>query len=216
MKKLIYMVLVIFLSMQVVAQDTTKPVTTDTSMTTTQPAAATTTTTSAPATEKQRRFGIYAGANFANINGDADFNESATGFNAGLMYRLLSTGRLLSIWLEPGYSQIGDKYKNTAGGSQSVKLGYLMLPIMARVKTGIGLYGEIGVQTQVLVSAKNGSADIKDEINGFDWGVPLGLGFELRNRIGISARWFTGFTDLSKNSDKAHNSVISVRLHLLF
>ena len=35
MKKLIYMVLVIFLSMQVVAQDTTKPVTMDTTKTTT-------------------------------------------------------------------------------------------------------------------------------------------------------------------------------------
>jgi hypothetical protein len=91
-----------------------------------------------------------------------------------------------------------------------------MLPIMARVQTGIGLYGEIGVQGQVLVSAKNGSVDIKDEVNGFDWGVPLGLGFEFRHRVGISARWFTGFTDLSKDTNKAHNSVISVRLHLLF
>ncbi len=208
------MVLISFLSVQLMAQDTTvKAPPTDTAMTTSQPA---TTTTSAPATEPSRRFGIYAGANFANINGDADFDESATGFNVGLMYRLISTGRLLSIWLEPGYSQIGDKYNNGTGGSESVKLGYIMLPIMARVKTGIGLYGEIGVQTQVLVSAKNGSVDIKDELNGFDWGVPLGLGFEFRNRIGISARWFTGFTDLSKDSDKAHNNVISVRLHLLF
>jgi len=210
MKKLIFMVLVLLLSLNILAQDTT--------MTTSPPppATTTTTTTSAPPTEKPRKFGIYAGANFASINGDADFNESSTGFNAGLMYRLISTGRLLSIWLEPGYSQIGAKSKNTAGGSQSVKLGYLMLPIMARVQTGIGLYGEIGVQTQVLVSAKNGSADIKDDVNGFDWGIPLGLGFELRNRIGISARWFTGFTDLSKTTDKAHNSVISVRLHVLF
>jgi hypothetical protein len=72
MKKLIYMVLGVILSMQVVAQDTTKPVTMDTTKTTTQPAAATTTaaTTSAPATEKPRKFGIYAGANFASINGD--------------------------------------------------------------------------------------------------------------------------------------------------
>jgi outer membrane immunogenic protein len=209
MKKLFFMVLVLCLSLQIVAQDSTMT-------TTTPPPATTTTTTSAPPTEKPRRFGIYAGANFANINGDADFDESSTGFNAGLMFRAISTGRLLSIWLEPGYSQIGDKYSYGTGGSQTVKLGYIMLPIMARVKTGIGLYGEIGVQGQVLVSAKNGSVDIKDEVNGFDWGIPLGLGFELRNRIGISARWFTGFTDLSKDTDKAHNSVISVRLHLLF
>ena len=47
-----------------------------------------------------------------------------------------------------------------------------MLPIMARVKTGIGLYGEIRIQTQVLVSAKSGSADIKDEINGFTGEFP--------------------------------------------
>ncbi len=211
MKKLIFMLSVLLSSFQMMAQDIAMywiflP----------PPATTTTTTTSAPETETPRRFGIYGGANFANINGDADYNESATGFNAGLMYCVFSTGRLLSIWLEPGYSQIGDKYSYGTGGSQTVKLGYIMLPIMARVKTGIGLYGEIGVQTQVLVSAKSGDVDIKDDINGFDWGVPLGLGYEFRNRIGISARWFTGFTDLSKDTYEAHNSVISVRLHFLF
>ena len=183
------------------------------------PPTTTTTTSSEPATEPVRRFGIYAGANFANINGDdATFSGSSTGFHAGLMWCALSTGGLLSVWLEPGYNQIGSKYDaGTSGGSGTAKLDYIMLPIMARFQTKIGLYGEIGVQTQFLVSAKKGGASFKDDVNDFDWGFPIGVGFEFRRRIGISARWYNGLTDLNKLSGaKDHNSVVSLRLHLLF
>ena len=202
------MFFVLFLSAQMVAQDSM----------TTQPATTTTTTTSAQDAEAPRRFGIYAGANFAKINGNDAFDESATGFNAGLMWCVLSTGGLLSVWLEPGYNQIGAKSSySTGGGSETFKLGYIMLPIMARLQTGIGLYGEIGVQTQLLVSAKRGSADFKDDLNDFDWGVPVGLGFEFRKRVGISARYYFGFADVTDDSSidsNDKNNVVSLRLHL--
>jgi outer membrane immunogenic protein len=211
MKKLISVLLVIFLSIQTMAQDTT--------VKTSQPS----TGTSAPAVEAPRRFGIYGGVNFANIGGDSEsYDESKTGYQFGFMYCLFSTG-LLNCWVEPGYNAIGSKYNDvsTSGTiSGTVNLGYFMVPIVARLQTDIGLFGDIGVQPQVLVSAKDKYSgyndDYKDYVNGFDFGGLIGAGFEFRKRVGLSARYYAGFSNINKKDtdSKDHNSVFSFRLHV--
>jgi hypothetical protein len=216
MKKLIFMLLVTLLSVQMMAQDTT--------MSATQPTA-TATSTNPPSVEAPRRFGVYGGVNFANINGDSEsYDEAKTGYQFGFMYCLFTTG-LLSCWVEPGYNAIGSKYNDTysgGGGSLSgtVNLGYIMVPVVARVQTEIGLFGDIGVQPQILVSAKDkyggSNNDYKDYVNGFDFGGVIGAGFEFRKRVGLSARYYAGFSNINKmdTDSKDHNNVFGLRLHV--
>jgi hypothetical protein len=152
MKKLIFMVLVM-LSTQIMAQDTTKVVTDSVATTTTTTAPPPATTTASDAAEPSRRFGIYGGVNFASINGDAD-TDSKTGYQLGIMFRVINRN-IFSLWLEPGYTSVGAKANSgTGGGSADIDLGYITIPIVARLQTDIGLYGDIGVQTQFLTNAK--------------------------------------------------------------
>jgi len=173
------------------------------------------------------RLGAYGGVNFANIVGDGDENnKTLTGFQLGLMYRLYSPGDLLSIWIEPGYNAIGAKSEESFEDqtfTSSVNLGYIKIPVLARFQAQNGLFGDVGVQPQFLVSAKakfdGESEDIKDEINGFDFGIPFGVGYEYNKKVGIRAGYYLGLSNLIKDggSDfQAFNRVFSVRLHFRF
>jgi Outer membrane protein beta-barrel domain len=169
------------------------------------------------------RLGFYGGVNFATIGGDQEsYDETLTGFQLGLMYCIYSSGTIFSCWVEPGYNAIGSKYGDSYGGQTyegSVNLGYIMVPVVARFQSEGGLFGDIGVQPQFLVSAKDkydgGSDDFKDYVNSFDVGVPVGVGYEYKKKFGISARYYWGLSNIAKDSpdSKAYNRVFSLRLH---
>lgn len=173
------------------------------------------------------KLGAYGGVNFANIVGDdEEGNKNLTGFQLGLMYRLFSKGDLFSLWIEPGYNAIGAKYEETYAGqtySSTINLGYIMVPVMARFQAQNGLFGDVGVQPQFLISAKEksdgDSEDIKDYINGFDFGIPFGVGYEYKMKMGIRAGYYLGLSNLIEDggSDyKAFNRGFSIRLHFRF
>jgi outer membrane immunogenic protein len=209
MKKLNFLILTLILTVQIFAQDT-------------KPAGATNTGAGAI----KGRSGVYGGVNFSSIGGDSDsYSETLTGWQLGLMYCIYSTGGLFSCWVEPGYNAVGGKYSDTYGGyslNGSVNLGYIMIPIIARFQTQMGLFGDIGVQPQILVSAKdkyNGDTfDFKDEVNGFDYGIPVGVGYEHKKKVGIGARYYFGLGNINKSSTdgKDHNKGFSIRLHFRF
>jgi hypothetical protein len=205
MKKLNLLLVALVLAAQLMAQET-------------KPAPSSPSTSSMIA----GRLGFYGGINFANINGDSQSYSTLTGWQAGIMYCIFSSGGLFSCWLEPGYNAIGAKYGDSYGGgnySGSVALGYIMVPVIARFQSEKGLFGDIGVQPQFLVSAKDkysgGSHDYKNYVNGFDMGIPVGVGYEYKKKFGISARYCFGITNINKMSSdgKDHNSVFSIRLH---
>ncbi len=180
----------------------------------------------APSRGMGGRLGFYGGINIANINGDSEsYDESLTGFQLGVMYCIYSSGEKFSCWLEPGYNAIGSGYNDTyVGGNQSyngsVNLGYIMVPVIARFQSPMGLFGDIGIQPQFLVSAKDkydgNSDDYKDYVNGFDFGIPVGVGYEFKKRIGVSARYYLGLSNINKvdSDSKDHNNVLSFRLHI--
>jgi len=202
MKKLNILVLAICLSTQLIAQDKK-------------------TESSGSSSAVLSRMGAYGGVNFANIGGDQDsYDKSLTGWQLGLMFCMYSSGNL-ALWAEPGYTSIGSKYSDTYvdGG---VHLGYIQLPIIARFQSQSGLFGDIGLQPQLLVSAKDkfngGSEDFKDAVNGFDFGIPIGVGYEYKKKVGLGARYYWGLTNIAKDSggDNAFNRVFSIRLHYRF
>src|SRR5690606_27963512 len=79
-------------------------------------------------------FGIKAGANFANFNGDID-SDGITSFHAGLVLEL-SLVPTFSVQAEGLFSSVGGKAKyeqdGVIGVAQDINLDYVSVPVMAK------------------------------------------------------------------------------------
>lgn len=75
-------------------------------------------------------FGIKAGANFANFNGDVD-TESITSFHAGAVLEL-NIVPMFSVQAEGLFSTVGAKYDDALEGAQDINLDYISVPVLAK------------------------------------------------------------------------------------
>jgi hypothetical protein len=85
----------------------------------------------------------------------------------------------------------------------------------------LGFYAEAGVQPGFLLSAKdkyNGNTyDYKDTVNSFDFGIPVGIGYIFKRRLGLNVRYIFGVYDTGKaENEKDHNHVWALRLFYVF
>lgn len=185
---------------------------------------------------QQISFGAKAGLNLASISGDdTDDLDGRTGFHVGAVAEF-SLSEKFSLQPELLYSTQGAKFEDSGSiGTDlffeeefTIKLDYIILPIMAKYYISNGLSIEAGPQLGFIVSAKedfeisetiNGQTssvseeiDIKDEINSIDFGVNFGLGYKLVNGLNFAARYNLGLSNISdlEGSDdfKIQNSVI--------
>lgn len=128
----------------------------------------------------------------------------------------------------------------TSKTTGSTNLDYLALPVMFQYKATPEFYLEAGPEFGMLLSGKvkgdtttstttngtttttssSGSTDIKDNLNGFNFGVGLGAGYYFTPNVGINARYVAGFTDIAENrpsgSDAIKNNVFQVGLNYKF
>lgn len=96
------------------------------------------------------------------------------------------------------------------------KLNYLNIPILANYYVYKGLAVKAGVQPGILLSAKEGDEDIKDETKGFDLSIPVGASYEYKNFV-LDARYNIGVTKGNKEGSKSHkNSVFQITLGYKF
>lgn len=166
---------------------------------------------------------LYLGSNYSNLAGDNDYNP-VTGGLLGIEIPILKFSNYLGLGFGADYSMQGGKYKSTdyiPGGnygtsSATTRLNYLNFPLLLRYqKARNGFFAEAGVQPGLLLSAKNKGAtttDIKDELKKFDVGVPLGIGYGFKNKIGIGLRITPGLMNINKVENlKNRNMVASLR-----
>ena len=53
---------------------------------------------------------------------------------------------------------------------------------------------------------------MKDQMNKFDFGIPLGVGYESKNKVGIGLRVIKGLSNINKDDTyKDHNLVYALR-----
>ena len=95
---------------------------------------------------------------------------------------------------------------------------YLNFPVVVRYLHETGFFGEAGIQPGVLLSAKDkwgdSSDDIKDEMKIFDISIPIGIGYQINEKIGVGFRVIPGITNLfegSDSDDKDRNLVFALR-----
>ncbi|MGI8952480.1 MAG: porin family protein [Chitinophagaceae bacterium] len=158
------------------------------------------------------RFGIHAGANFANVKekvqGSSSTTEnSLTRLNAGVFVELPIVPSF-AIQPEVNYSGMGAKVKNVDGAGTDINFleDYISIPVLLKFKvptSGFGIY--IAPQYSFLMSAKSkvsggSSTDVKSDYKSGEFSGLVGAEYFLPVGVGISARYQAGFSNVLKQA----------------
>ncbi len=181
-------------------------------------------TCTAAVAQQQLKFGPKAGVNFANLSG-VDNSEMKTGFHVGAVAEIKFNEKF-SIQPEVVYSAQGTKtmINNIQG---KVNIDYINVPILAKYYIVDGFSVEAGPQVGFLVKAEGKgtindvsvSSDIKDNFKSTDFGLGLGLAYDLPVGMFVNARYNLGLSDIRNNTssgDAVKNNVIQVGIGYKF
>ncbi|SFD85420.1 porin family protein [Flavobacterium phragmitis] len=163
------------------------------------------------------QIGVKAGVNFANQTGGSDFNgisvdkEGITNFHGGLVAELKLLEKF-SIQPELLYTTQGATYKNAIDEFKN-EMGYIAIPVMAKIYMTKSLSLELGPQASFLVSNKK-EFDVADP-KTFDFSLNAGLGLKVVGGLFVQARYGIGLTEISKEAD-FKNSVFQLSAGYMF
>jgi opacity protein-like surface antigen len=112
-------------------------------------------------------------------------------------------------------------------GESKVTMNYISVPLMVQMRPMDKFYIEAGPEFSYFINGKTkGEATVasttggvttttrnsqsddinKDDINRFNFGLGLGLGYDITNNIGISARYTNSLTKIEKSRPAAENN----------
>ncbi|MEP6712484.1 MAG: porin family protein [Ferruginibacter sp.] len=164
---------------------------------------------------------IILGADAATLTGNSPDFSNVFGVQTGIQIPVAKLSDNVGLGLGAIYSMQGGKYKSyeyIPGGdygnsSATSRLNYLNFPVLARYqKQRQGFFAEAGVQPGVLLSAKNKGENIKDNLKKFDVGIPIGVGYQFKNKFGVGLRFTPGLLNINKDEQyKTRNMVTSLR-----
>lgn len=102
------------------------------------------------------------------------------------------------------------------GITGTVNLTYLNVPLLYTYNFGKNIYGEVGLQPGLLISAKdkyNGeSHDFKDDVSKFELGLPVGAGYRLNDNISFGVRGIYGLTNIDNSGEGNDHNLLVVGL----
>ena len=156
--------------------------------------------------QNQGSWGAEAGVNFANINGDPDFDTSTrTGLMLGVYYKFLLADGPLYLQPELFYSQ-----KGYEGSSAETTFKFDYIVASALVAYYFDTVGSIapfakagpylGFNTSSKVELDDGGKRDADGVNTVDMGVILRAGVQM-NQFEAGIRLSQGITKLANDND---------------
>lgn len=174
--------------------------------------------------ESRHSLGPTVGYNHAWISGDAEGVSAKPGFNVGLIYNY-SLQEHWGLGLGLLYSVEGYKIDGT---DADANVSYVRIPL--RVQYFFGEWGQAfrpklyaGPSLAFLAGAKtkqgSNTIDFKDQVEGFDVGLLVGLGFNYRMSERIWLNFDLGYTngfldvaksELSENKNRLVNANVGV------
>lgn len=157
------------------------------------------------------QIGVKAGLNYANFSGTDIQTDGITSYHAGLIAEIKLLDKF-AIQPELLYTTQGATY-NTALGDFKNELGYIAIPVLAKIYLSKSFSLELGPQASFLLSEKN-NFDVADP-NTFEFAVDAGLNLKITKNIFLQGRYVLGLTEVSPNAD-AKNSVFQVSAGLMF
>lgn len=157
------------------------------------------------------QIGVKAGLNYANFSGTAIQTDAITSYHAGLIAEIKLLDKF-AIQPELLYTTQGATY-NTALGDFKNELGYIAIPVLAKIYLSKSFSVELGPQASFLLNERN-DFDVNDA-NTFEFAVDAGLSFKITKNIFLQGRYVLGLTEVSPNAD-AKNSVLQLSAGLMF
>ena len=158
----------------------------------------------------------------SKITGEGDSWVDPFGGHAGVGMDFRRKSNPLGFRTEVIGTVQGAKYEET-NVSGKVQFVYINLPLLLKYqKESRGFFAEAGVQPGILISAKdkyNGiTDDYKKSTESFDFGIPVGIGYEFQNKLGVGVRVVPGISNINKgtNTDKDHNFLAVARFTYAF
>jgi hypothetical protein len=159
--------------------------------------------------------GIKAGGNFQDLSKNSTFKNSyAGGFVGGIFFGV--TKNKIGVQAEALVKTV--KY-TVSISNNSINAIYIDVPVLFEYRLVPRLWLQAGPQFSDMLSAKNGSNDVKKNFNTSDFAGVLGLEAKLPAHIIVGARYLLGFTDINNKSvpgatDAWHNR--SIQLYVGF
>jgi hypothetical protein len=158
------------------------------------------------------KFGIKGGVNYANqsgsgitINSDNYDREAITSYHAGLIAEIKVTDGF-SVQPELLYSTQGATYKNAFEEFKN-ELGYLSIPVLAKINFNKTVSLDLGPQASFLLSERN-NVNFKDA-ESFEFGVAGGLTLNVTKNLFLQGRYVLGLTEASQDAE-VKNSVVQI------
>ena len=153
-------------------------------------------------------YGVKAGVNFSTAKGESSsssgsISASGTGFLVGV-YTAFALSDAIKIQPELLYDNYNFKKESTSN------LNYLSIPILGKYAfKNIGLSVLAGPQIGFLLSAKDGSMDIKNDFKSINIGLAVGAEYSLPAGFNVSARYNAGLSNIQKSPTDGSSTKLS-------
>lgn len=158
--------------------------------------------------------GIKGGLNLYTIGGDNDGSyDYKPSFHIGLLGHIHMSDNF-ALQPELVFSAQGAKY----GGDQKLDLNYINVPVLFQYMFDNGFRLEAGPQVGFLVSAEADGTDIKDNFDGTDVGIAIGMSYvNPASNFGYDVRYNHGLTNINENDNvDAYNRGFQLGVFYLF
>jgi opacity protein-like surface antigen len=162
------------------------------------------------------RFGVKAGANFADFSG-SDAKDLSTDMKVGFHIGALVEFKLFenfSIQPEVMYSTKGAKLDNIGEIEvDDVDLNYITVPVLAKfylISNKLSI--DVGPQFSFLLDE---NIEEQFESKSFDFAALAGLSFHFNDNVFAQLRYVAGLTDISENAE-IRNQVFQLSLGYRF
>lgn len=164
------------------------------------------------------------------IPGDSEsYSGSVFGLSLGFNVDALTLSDQTSIKAGLAYTMQGGAYQSNQyepGGNMGiykakVRLNYLQLPITVQQHVKERWYAEAGIQTGLLLSARDhhssGTDKIKDIYKPLDFGLILGAGYKSPQKWGVGIQFNPGISNINRKtgpykSAKDRNAALALKL----
>lgn len=148
------------------------------------------------------RFGVRGGLSLSNIPEINASTNARTSFHLGGVMEALYDDKI-AIQPEIIFSQQGFDYAQD-GVERVFKLSYVHVPVMIKYYVSKNVYVESGPQIGFLYSAELNTTvdgeqmdiDIKEGMRSNDLSLNVGLGFQVKKHLNLTARYCYGLTNV--------------------
>ena len=162
------------------------------------------------------QIGAKAGVNFSNFTGDNIKSDGLVGFHVGGLLNFM-VGNNFSIQPEVLFSTQGAKFDN-GGMERDLKISYINIPVMLKLKMNSGFYVELGPQVGFKLDedAEIPNLPVENFAKNLDLSLGAGIGYHTRSGFGIGGRYIAGISKVGDFDASAQidpdfkNSVIQI------